>query len=133
MGCPVAGTPHTFGSVAHYVRAAASGAAALRSCDTFTTTNGLNSFTSDSDDDGAWGWQAGAGAEYRLPDSMSMGVEYLYTSLSDDDYVVRAGPGTAPATNACLIANANGTDLTREDDRFDFHTVRATLTYRFDE
>lgn len=98
---------------------------------TFTTTNSVNSFTSDSDDSGLWGWQAGGGAEYRLSDSLSLGVEYIYTSLDDGDYVVRAGPGTAPATNPFLLANASGTDLTREDDRFDFHTVRATLSYHF--
>lgn len=99
----------------------------------FTTTNGVNSFTEDGADDGAWGWQAGGGAEYRLSDSLSMGVEYIYTSLKDEDYAVRAGAGTAPDTNPFILANANGTDLIREDDRFDFHTVRATLSYRFNE
>jgi outer membrane immunogenic protein len=99
----------------------------------FATTNAVNSFTSDSNDSGLWGWQAGGGAEYRLSDSLSIGVEYIYTSLDDGDYVVRAGPGTASATNPFILANASGTDLTREDDRFDFHTVRATMSYRFGE
>jgi outer membrane immunogenic protein len=99
----------------------------------FSTTNGLNSFTFDGESDGSWGWQAGGGAEYMLSDSMSLGVEYIYTSLSDKDYVVRAGPGTAPATNPFILTNTNGTDMIRDDDRFDFHTVRAVLNFRFND
>lgn len=99
----------------------------------FTTTNGVNSFTDigDTGGDGAWGWQLGGGGEYMLSDGFSVGIEYLYTSLSDDEYIVRAGPGTAPATNPFLIVDPAGTDIARSNDSFDIHSVRATAAFRF--
>ncbi|MCC6921376.1 MAG: porin family protein [Alphaproteobacteria bacterium] len=110
----------------------ATGGAAYGDVDhSFATTNNVNSFSTLSKDDGLWGWQAGGGAEYRLSDSISLGVEYIYTSLDDSDYAIHVGAGSAPATNPFLIEDAGGTDLTRSDDRFDFHSVRATVNYRF--
>jgi outer membrane immunogenic protein len=97
----------------------------------FTTTNTANGFDPITDDSSSWGYQAGGGVEYAVSDSMSLGVEYLYTSLNDNDYAVRVSPGTAPATNPFLLTNVNGTDITRSDDRFDFHTVRAVANFRF--
>lgn len=96
----------------------------------FATTNTANSFTGRGKDD-AWGYGVGGGVEHKFGSNVSLGVEYLYTSLDDDNYVVRAGAGTAPATNPFLLAGAGGTDFRRSNERFDHHAVRATVAYRF--
>jgi outer membrane immunogenic protein len=96
----------------------------------FVTSNGVNSFTGNNDD-GLSGYQLGGGAEYMLSDSLSFGVEYIYTSLDDADYFVAVGPGTAGPTNPFLQANAAGTNIQRSEDRFDIHSVRATMAYHF--
>lgn len=106
------------------------GAAYARVEHSFATSNTANSFT-ESGRSGAWGWAAGGGVEQKLGSSFSIGVEYLYTNLKDDDYQVQAGAGTAPATNPFLLAGAGGTDFRRSDDRFDFHAIRATAAFRF--
>ena len=98
----------------------------------FTTTNGANSFTA-VDSNGAHGWQLGGGAEMLLGDNLSLGLEYMYTSLKDNEYFIAVGPGTAPATNPFLIDNPAGTNIQRSDDRFEIHSVRATIAYRFGE
>lgn len=94
------------------------------------TSNTANSFTVNGDDN-AWGWAAGGGVEQKLGRNFSLGVEYLYTRLDDDDSSVRAGPGTAPATNPFLLGNPNGTDFRRSDSRFDYGALRATAAFRF--
>ncbi|HYC05717.1 MAG TPA: outer membrane beta-barrel protein [Azospirillaceae bacterium] len=96
----------------------------------FATTNAANSFTPRGGDD-AWGYQIGAGAETMFAQGLSVGVEYLYTTLKDKGYVVRTGPGTAPPTNPFLLVNPQGTDMRRAEKDFDFSTVRLTVTYRF--
>jgi outer membrane immunogenic protein len=96
----------------------------------FSTSNTANSFTGRGKSD-AWGWAAGGGIDQKVGKNFSVGVEYLYTSLKDDDYRVRAGAGTAPATNPFLLGNAAGTDFRRSDDRFNFHAVRATAAFHF--
>lgn len=96
----------------------------------FTTTNTTNAFI-DSGSSNAWGWSAGGGVEQRLFSKVSIGLQYLYTSLKDDDYRVGVGPGTAGPTNPFLIANPNGTDFRRSDDKFNTHSVRLTASYRF--
>ena len=95
----------------------------------FTTTNTANSFTPTNDDDMIWGYQGGAGAELKLGGSLSFGVEYLYNRYEDDKYFVAVGPGTASPTNAFLL-NGGGTNM-RQDPRFAFDTVRATVNLRF--
>lgn len=99
---------------------------------TFATTNGVNSFTPGKDD-GQWGYQIGGGAEMKLNANMSLGVEYLFTSLNDDEYAVAVGPGTAPATNPFLLGNPAGTDMIRSEDKLELHQVRAVLNYHFGE
>lgn len=93
----------------------------------FTTTNLTNTF-SDASREKLDGYQAGVGVEKKVG-AVSVGLEYLYTSLNDDDYVVRASGG--PAGNAFTSVNAGGTDLMRSEDSFDIHAVRATAAYRF--
>lgn len=97
---------------------------------TFDTTNGANSFTPANERDWKLGWQAGGGAEVMLTRNLGIGMEYLYSSYKDDDYVVAVGPGSAPATNPFLL-ESGGTDLRISNDRFDFHALRATVNLRF--
>ncbi len=96
----------------------------------FTTTNTANSFTGNGNSD-AYGWSAGGGVDQKLGSHFSVGLQYLFTNLNDDDYTVRAGPGTAPATNPFLLVNSSGTDMRRSDDKFRYHSIRATASFRF--
>lgn len=97
---------------------------------TFSTSNGANSFTGRGNSD-TWGYTVGGGIETKVTKHISVGLEYLYTQLNDDDYTVRVGPGTAPATNPFLLVNAAGTDIRRSDPYFRWHSMRATVNFRF--
>lgn len=96
----------------------------------FVTTNGVNSFTPRGGDD-AIGYQIGGGVERIAFGKFSLGAEYLYTSLDDEGFTMRFGPGNAPLTNAFRIVNPDGTDVQRSNDSIEFHSVRLTLNYRF--
>ena len=96
----------------------------------FSTSNTTNDFTVTGTRD-AWGWAAGGGVEQKLGKNFSLGVEYLYTRYTDDDNGVRAGAGTAPATNPFLLAGAGGTDFRRTNDLFDHGVLRVTGAIRF--
>lgn len=97
---------------------------------TFFTTNTVNSFDERRDGKMIWGWQAGGGAELMVTDNISLGMEYLYNRFRDNKYSVEVGPGTAPPTNPFLIPTG-GTNLALSDRNFDFHSLRATLSYQF--
>jgi len=105
------------------------GGAYARLDNKFTTTNTANSFA-DNGKSNAWGYTVGGGAELMLTNNIGLGLEYLYTDVKDNDYVVNVGPGTAPATNPFLL-NGGGTDIRRSDPHFRTHSVRGTLSYRF--
>jgi outer membrane immunogenic protein len=107
------------------------GAGFARIDHSFETTNGANSFTPDNERDWKFGWQAGGGAEVMLARNLGLGLEYLYSSYKDNDYTVAVGPGSAPVTNPFLLENAAGTDLRLSNDRFNFHSVRGTVSLRF--
>ncbi len=92
----------------------------------FATTNTANSFA-DSGKTNAWGYSAGGGAEAMLTRNVSLGLEYLYTDLNDDDYTVQVGQGTAPDANPF----GEGTDIKRSDPHFRTHSVRASVNFRF--
>jgi outer membrane immunogenic protein len=96
----------------------------------FATSNTANSFTLNDESNGAWGYRAGGGIEHRLGRNFSIGAQYLYTSLKDDDFRVRAG-GPAPAGNPFLRRNASGTDFARSSERFDAHSAHVTASFRF--
>ncbi len=108
---------------------ATGGGAYAKMDNSFTTSNGANSFA-DNGKTNAWGWTAGGGAEAMITNNVSLGLEYLYTNLEDDDYVVQVGAGTAPATNPFLL-NGGGTNITRSDPNFRTHSLRASLNFRF--
>ena len=97
----------------------------------YSASNMANSFTPMSVSERRTGYQLGAGVETWVGSRMTLGVEYLYTSLDDDDYIVRTGTGTAPPTNPFLLVNPNGTDQRRADGDFDWHAVRVTAAWRF--
>lgn len=115
-----------------YLPYATAGVATAKVTDSFITTNTANSFTPVTSESDATGYQVGAGLEYRINDRISLGAEYLYTSLDvDDGLTVRTGPGTAPLTNPFRVVNPNGTDQRREADEFAFYSFRASITARF--
>ena len=100
----------------------------------FRTSNGVNSFSTTSEDEqDADGFQAGAGVEYRLAPNLSVIGEYMYTSLDlDDPFAVRVGRGGAPATNPFILPpNTTGTDMARSNDSFETHAFRIGMAYRF--
>ncbi len=97
----------------------------------FRTTNTANAFAARGGKD-SWGFSAGGGVEQRIGRNFTMGLEYLYTQLNHDDYVVRVSQGTAPATNPFVLApNTVGTDLLRSDPKFAWHSIRVATGYRF--
>jgi outer membrane immunogenic protein len=109
----------------------ATGGAAYGKIDnSFTTSNGANSFTNNGGTK-SWGYSYGGGTEVKIAKNFSLGLEYLYTNYVDDDYVVAVGPGTAPVTNPFRIVNANGTNMRRDDSDFDMHNIRLTANFRF--
>ena len=97
----------------------------------FTTSNAANTFTLAGDDEGKWGYRAGGGVEQRVSDNFSIGAQYLYTSLKDEDFTVRAGGTNLPVSNPFLRTNPNGTDFARSSSRFTSHNVSVTANFRF--
>ncbi len=97
----------------------------------FQTSNGQNAFL-DNGDFKTWGIAGGGGVEHQISPNVSVGAEYLYTRYNDDgDYRVRATQGAANAINPFILFGAPGTEFRRSDERFDFHAVRGTLSFRF--
>jgi outer membrane immunogenic protein len=117
------------GSALYYVTG---GGAKAKIENSFRTTNGANSFTETVNEDGADGYQLGAGVEWRLAPNLSVTGEYLFTNLQPDDYVVRVGAGTAPATNPFILApNTAGTDIARSNDGMELHAIKLGMNVRF--
>ena len=122
---------YAFGAQAENLVYATAGLAYARIEAEHTTSNGANAFTTSDRSDNVDGHQLGLGYERKFGDNVSVGLEYLFTSLEDEDFRVRSARGTAPATNPFLLVNPNGTDFRRSDTDFDFDSVRLTATYRF--
>jgi outer membrane immunogenic protein len=97
----------------------------------FTTSNTANTFTLAGDDEKSWGYRAGGGVEQRVSENFSIGAQYLYTSLKDDDFTVRAGGTNLPVSNPFLRINQSGTDFARSSSRFTSHNVSVTANFRF--
>lgn len=97
----------------------------------FVTTNTANAFEGRGRTR-QFGFLGGGGVEQKLGRHFSIGLEYMYHQYRDDDYRVRVTRGTAPATNPFVLApNSTGTDIRRSDDRFRWHSMRATAAFRF--
>jgi outer membrane immunogenic protein len=97
---------------------------------TFTTTNGLNQFTSYNDKKGSLSAQIGGGAEVMVTPHVGLGIEYLYNHFRDRKYGVAVTQGTAPATNPFLLAGGQ-TNIQNSNPNFNMHTVRAVVAYHF--
>ena len=108
---------------------ATAGGAAGRIDHTFATSNTTNTFTARNDDDTSYGYQVGGGLETQLSSRITFGVEYLFTSLQDDDYRLRVAGGAA--NNPFILGNASGVDFRRSNEDFEAHSLRVTLGYRF--
>ena len=97
----------------------------------FSSSQSTNTFTGRGKRN-QFGIQGGGGVEQKLGNNFSIGLEYLYHQYQDDDYRVRAaGPAGTPFTNATNGGKTNGTDFRRSDDRFNWHSIRATAAFRF--
>ena len=118
----------TFGDNANLLYATG-GLAWSRVGNSFSTSNGVNTFTDNGDSDSK-GPQYGVGYERKLGANLSIGAEYLVTKLTDDEYRVRA-QGPAPATNPFILGNPAGTDFRRGNEDFETSSLRLTLNYRF--
>ncbi len=112
----------------HTLFYATGGGAYARVNNYFRTTNTVNTFTTNGDTN-AFGFGVGGGIEQKISKHLSLGVEYLFTRLQDKDYRVRVSGG--PATSPFTLGGAGGTDLARSYDYFRYHTMRATIAYRF--
>jgi outer membrane immunogenic protein len=94
----------------------------------FLTSNTANTFTARGTKKGRWGYVYGGGIEQKVG-NFSVGFLYTYTSLKNDDFVVRASGG--PVGGPFTLQNASGTDLRRSRDNFTFHTGAATIAWHF--
>jgi len=95
----------------------------------FATSNMANRFTDTGNDD-AWGYRVGGGVEQRITRNFSIGAQYLYTSLKDEDFTVRA-QGPAPVGNPFIRTNPAGTDFQRSGTRFNSHNASVVASLRF--
>lgn len=119
-------------AVGRYLPYVTAGYATARVENNYSSTNVANSFTPRTLETDANGFQVGGGIETRVSDRLSIGVEYIYSDLEDDNsHIVRTGPGTAPATNPFLLVNPLGTDQRRSSDSFELHSFRVTAAVRF--
>lgn len=107
---------------------ATGGGAFARVSNSFTTTNVVNTFTNNGNSS-AFGFTLGGGVEQKVSKNISLGVEYLWTRLTDDDYRVRVSGG--PATSPFTLGGAGGTDFKRSSDYFRYSSLRANISYRF--
>ena len=97
----------------------------------FTSSQSTNTFTQ-SGKKNQFGIQGGGGVEQKIGDNFSVGLEYLYHQYQDNDFRVRAaGPAGTPFTNAANGGTTAGTDFRRSDDKFRWHSIRATAAFRF--
>lgn len=71
------------------------------------------------------GYTVGGGVVAKLTPKISLGAEYLYTNLGDDDFNVNlSGP-------AAFSALAGSSDARGSDGDFDYHTIQMKLSYHF--
>ncbi len=71
------------------------------------------------------GYQVGAGLEMMVSEGLSVGLEYGYTNLGESNFNTRLSSGPF------VVANPTGTDSRGSDRVMDFHTLKATVKYRF--
>ncbi|MDP1025680.1 hypothetical protein Q5H91_00500 [Sphingomonas sp. KR1UV-12] len=97
----------------------------------FASTQSTNTFTGTGKRN-QWGILGGGGIEQKLGRNISFGMEYMFHQYQDNDYRVRVtGPAGTPFTNAANGGTTAGTDFRRSDDKFRWHSIRATAAFRF--
>jgi outer membrane immunogenic protein len=96
----------------------------------FRSSNRANAYQ-DLSDDKVMGWRAGAGVEQRVHKHLSIGLQYLHTSLKDNGARLRVSRGVQPVTNPFILVNATGTDFARTHRRFVTDNISATANFRF--
>jgi outer membrane immunogenic protein len=98
----------------------------------FTSTNTANSFAQFGKRK-QFGIVGGGGIEQKLGKNFSVGMEYTYHQYNDDDARVRVSQGTAPVLTNPFVLAAGGstTDFRRSDEKFRWHSLRATAAFRF--
>lgn len=109
---------------------ATGGGAYAKVTNRFRTSNGVNSVTTNGSQD-TYGYSVGGGVEQKISNNISVGVEYIFTHVDDDNARVRLGRGSGPATNPFVLVNASGTDFARSDPNFRWHSARAVANFRF--
>lgn len=98
----------------------------------FSTSNRVNTVTETAGDKDAWGYSYGGGIEQRVSPNFSIGAQYLYTSLKDDDgSTVNIGGANVPVSNPFILRNAQGTNLRRSSERFNRHNLSVVASFRF--
>jgi outer membrane immunogenic protein len=95
----------------------------------FATSSTQNTFVKDADDN-VGGLQLGGGLDFRIASRVTLGAFYAFTSLKDTDKFTVRAQGPAAATNAFILANANGTDI-RRADKLQWHSIRGVVGIRF--
>jgi outer membrane immunogenic protein len=94
----------------------------------FATSNSVNTVTVRGANKDGWGYSYGGGVEQKIG-KFSIGLDYLFTSLKNDDFRVRLSGGAVggPFT----VQNASGTDFRRSFSKFGYHTIATSASYRF--
>lgn len=82
------------------------------------------------EDEDDFGYTVGGGMEVKVTDNVSFGAEYLYTNLGGDSFT-RLDGGPFDGTSANGGATTGGSTDFSSDEDFDFHTVTAKISYRF--
>jgi outer membrane immunogenic protein len=96
----------------------------------FFTTNTANAFEGNGDSK-ELGFVVGGGIEQKITQNISFGLEYSYHDYHDDEFRVLVTQGSAAATNPFVLAPNTSTTFSRLDPDFRWHSLRATLNYRF--
>lgn len=96
----------------------------------FRSSNTANEFIGRGDN-GSIGFEVGGGLERKIGKKASIGLQYLYRELTDDDFIVRAAPGTTGPTHPFRLVNPQGTDFKRSVSRFESHAIELAVNYRF--
>ena len=97
----------------------------------YRQTQTTNPFTTRGEDR-EFGINGGGGIEQKLGRNFSIGLEYMYHQYNDDDFRVRlTGAAGTPFTNAANGGTTSGTDFRRSDNKFRWHSMRATAAFRF--
>lgn len=83
------------------------------------------------DDEDEFGYSVGGGMEVKVTNNLSFGAEYLYTNLGGGDSFTSldGGPFDGNASNGA--GTTGGSTNFVSDGDFDFHTITAKLSYRF--